>query len=180
MQKEQGTCYVIGTPLIEDFKAVIRMNTVRGNPVTTQDIKLAEKIFGPNVGSPKRKSTRPKLPHWDSQSLSSEPTECYTLHQRNDSEWPYFFDNKIKKPVLSNSTVCATRDHTSLENGVKHLLFNGNNNNKWYDDFKCYPNVKIIVDSGLVAFTQTMLIKSVWHQNELCQPTWTCPRGGKE
>jgi len=50
--------HAIGTPSINDFKAVIRMNAIGNNPITTKDIDLAEKIFGPDIGSLKGKSTR--------------------------------------------------------------------------------------------------------------------------
>ena len=50
--------HAIGTPSIADFKAVIRMNAIGNNPVATKDIDLAEKIFGPDIGHLKGKSTR--------------------------------------------------------------------------------------------------------------------------
>jgi hypothetical protein len=52
--------HAIGTPSIEDFKAIIRINAIRNNPVTIDDIKLAEKIFGPDIGTLKGKTTRRK------------------------------------------------------------------------------------------------------------------------
>ena len=52
--------HAIGTPSINDFKAILRMNTIGDNPVTTKDIVLAEKIFGPDIGQLKGKSTRPR------------------------------------------------------------------------------------------------------------------------
>ena len=55
--------HAVGTPSINDFKAILRMNTISDNPVTTKDIVLAEKIFGPDIGSLKGKSTRnPPIP----------------------------------------------------------------------------------------------------------------------
>ena len=48
----------IGTPSIKDFKAIIRMNAITNNPVTTEDIEIAEKIFGPDIGTLKGKTTR--------------------------------------------------------------------------------------------------------------------------
>ena len=52
--------HALGTPSINDFKAIIRMNTINNNPVTTDDIKIAEKIFGPDIGTLKGKTTRRK------------------------------------------------------------------------------------------------------------------------
>ena len=34
--------HALGTPSIHDFKAIIGMNTINNNPVTTDDIKIAE------------------------------------------------------------------------------------------------------------------------------------------
>lgn len=37
---------------INNFKAIrLHMNTSTNNPVTTDDINIAEKIFGPNIGA---------------------------------------------------------------------------------------------------------------------------------
>ena len=55
--------HALGMPSIHDFKAIIRMNMINNNPVTTDDIKIAEKIFGPDVGTLKGKTTcRKPLP----------------------------------------------------------------------------------------------------------------------
>jgi hypothetical protein len=48
----------LGTPSIADFKNMIRMNFISNNPVTTEDIEIAERIFGPDIGSLKGKTTR--------------------------------------------------------------------------------------------------------------------------
>jgi hypothetical protein len=50
----------LGTPSINDFKAMLRMNVINNNPVTTDDIKIAKKIFGPDIGALKGKTTRRK------------------------------------------------------------------------------------------------------------------------
>ena len=48
----------MGTPTVDDLKAMIRMNLIRNNIVTTEDVNLAEKAFGADVGNVKGKTTR--------------------------------------------------------------------------------------------------------------------------
>jgi hypothetical protein len=46
--------------LINDFKATIIMNPIKNNPVTSEDVKISEMIFGPDIGRVKGKTTRIK------------------------------------------------------------------------------------------------------------------------
>eukprot|EP00978_Attheya_sp_CCMP212_P024668 scaffold77882_cov56-Attheya_sp.AAC.1 len=50
--------HAMGTPSIPDLLAILWMNIVKDNPSTIEDIKLAEKIFGPDVATLKGKMTR--------------------------------------------------------------------------------------------------------------------------
>ena len=50
--------HALGTPSLHDFKAMLRMNTMANNPVTSKDIKIAEKRFGSDIGALKVKTTR--------------------------------------------------------------------------------------------------------------------------
>jgi len=52
--------HAMGTPSIKDLLAALRMNLIKNNPVTLEHVKLAEKIFGPDIGTLKGKSTRRK------------------------------------------------------------------------------------------------------------------------
>eukprot|EP00978_Attheya_sp_CCMP212_P000843 scaffold1766_cov39-Attheya_sp.AAC.3 len=45
---------------MDNFKSLLRMNIIKNCPVTTEDVNIAEKIFGPDVSSLKGKSTRRK------------------------------------------------------------------------------------------------------------------------
>ena len=52
--------HAMGTPSLPDLKALLRMNMIKDNPVTLEDVHLAEQIFGPDVGTLKGKTTRRK------------------------------------------------------------------------------------------------------------------------
>ena len=52
--------HAIGTPSVKDFKAIVLTNAIRNLPITAKDIDLAEKIFGPDIGALKGKTTRCK------------------------------------------------------------------------------------------------------------------------
>jgi hypothetical protein len=55
--------YSLGYPSVNDMKAIIQMNAIKNNPVTTEDVNIAEKIFGPDVATLKGKMTRrPPIP----------------------------------------------------------------------------------------------------------------------
>ena len=50
----------IGNPSTKDFRALIQMNLIRNCPVTEEDIKIAEKVFGKDITTLKGKSVRTK------------------------------------------------------------------------------------------------------------------------
>jgi hypothetical protein len=50
--------YSLGYPSINDMKAIIWMNAIKNNPVTTEDVNIAKKIFGPDIATLKGKTTR--------------------------------------------------------------------------------------------------------------------------
>jgi hypothetical protein len=52
--------HILGCPTVENFKAILRQNIIKNCPVTIEDVVTAEKIFGPDIGSFKGKSTRSK------------------------------------------------------------------------------------------------------------------------
>ena len=50
----------LGSPSVADLKAAIAMNAIANLPVTMKDVDIAEKIFGPDLGTIKGKTTRRK------------------------------------------------------------------------------------------------------------------------
>ena len=59
-KKARDLLAALGSPSIFDLKAAIAMNAIADLPVTTEDVKLAERIFGPDLGTLKGKTTRQK------------------------------------------------------------------------------------------------------------------------
>eukprot|EP00957_Ditylum_brightwellii_P030673 2324392-Ditylum_brightwellii.AAC.1 len=57
-KKAQKLYKASGTPTVSNLKAMIRMNLIRNNKVSTDDVNLANKAFGPDVGAIKGKTTR--------------------------------------------------------------------------------------------------------------------------
>jgi hypothetical protein len=52
--------HVMGCPGAENFKNLLRQNIIMNCPVTVDHVNIAEKIFGPDIGSLKGKTTRKK------------------------------------------------------------------------------------------------------------------------
>jgi hypothetical protein len=50
----------MGTPTVDDLKAMIQMNLFKNNVVTANHVNLATKAYGPDVGAIKGKTTRGK------------------------------------------------------------------------------------------------------------------------
>ena len=48
--------HTLGMPSMQDFKAIIQMNTIMNNPVTVKDINLCDQIYGPDIATPKGKT----------------------------------------------------------------------------------------------------------------------------
>ena len=75
--------HIVGTPTIENYKALLRMNIIKNCPVTVEDITIAEKIFGPDMSSLKGKSTRRK-PKPVREDLIEIPRELIEQHRELD------------------------------------------------------------------------------------------------
>jgi hypothetical protein len=66
------------SPSIKDFKGITRINCIKDNPVTTEDIEIAETIFGPEIGVLEGKSRhhRPTPVVADYVDIPEELLEC--------------------------------------------------------------------------------------------------------
>ena len=52
--------HALGTPTVNDFKAILRMNAIRNCPITMADVDIAEAIYGKDIGAIKGKTVRKK------------------------------------------------------------------------------------------------------------------------
>jgi hypothetical protein len=79
-KKARDFYQAMGTPSVPDLLAILRMNLVKNNPVTIEDVKLAKKIFGPDIGALKGKKTRRK-PNQVTEDLIAVPRELIQAQQ---------------------------------------------------------------------------------------------------
>ena len=79
-RKARKALQAIGTPTTQDLKAVIRMNMIKNSEITTEDVNLAEKAFGPDVGALKSKTTRRK-PAKAISNVIEIPTELLSINE---------------------------------------------------------------------------------------------------
>jgi len=69
----------VGAPTMENFKKMIQANMIRNNPITVEDVNIAENIFGPDISVLKGKSTRTKR-KVVKEDLIEVPAEIYEKH----------------------------------------------------------------------------------------------------
>jgi hypothetical protein len=75
--------HIVGTPTMNNFKSLLRMNGIQNCPVTVEDVNISENIFGPDMSSLKGKSTRRK-PKPVRSDLIKIPKEIITKHHDID------------------------------------------------------------------------------------------------
>ena len=71
---------IVGYPSMKDFKHIIQTNQIKNCPVTIEDIKISEKIYGPSVYAIKGKSVR-KKPKVVVNDYIEIPRELIKAHQ---------------------------------------------------------------------------------------------------
>ena len=72
--------HALGTPSINDFKMIVTTNAIKNLPITLDDIKTAEMIFGQDIGMLKGKTVR-KKPFPVATDYLEIPKELINNHQ---------------------------------------------------------------------------------------------------
>jgi hypothetical protein len=79
-KKARELLEVMGLPKVDDLKAMIRMNLIKNNVVTTEDVNLAMKAYGPDISGIKGKTTRQKPTTVESNTVEI-PEELLEIQQ---------------------------------------------------------------------------------------------------
>jgi hypothetical protein len=98
--KEARKLYrILGCATLQDFKNILRQNIIANCPVTTEDVNIAEAIFGPDIGTMKGKKTRPK-PQQYRPNVVEIPKELIEKHHNLVLAMDVMFVNGI--PILAS------------------------------------------------------------------------------
>ena len=132
-KKARKLYHIIGCPTVENFKSILRQNIIRNCPVTVDDVNIAEKIFGPDIGSLKGKSTRSK-PNPVKSDLIEIPSELKIKHQDLTLCMDIMFVNGI--PMLTSiDRSIRFRALIVLDDRSESAIYNG-----LYSIFRLYDN----------------------------------------
>lgn len=115
--------HIVGCPTLENFKKLLKQNIIQNCPVTPADVDLAEKIFGPDVGTLKGKTTRQQPPR-----VKDDLVEIPRELKENHSNLTYCMDIMYVNgmPMLTGiDRSIRFRSLFNLENRTKEELFKG-------------------------------------------------------
>ncbi len=98
-KRARDLLWALGFPSIVDLKKIVHVNSIMDCPVTTQDVDLAEKIYGPDVASIKGKTTHKKPPPARS-DIVAIPPELHAAQRDVDLCFDAMFVNQI--PFLTS------------------------------------------------------------------------------
>jgi hypothetical protein len=124
--------HIVGTPTVENFKSLLQMNVIKNCPVTTEDVNVAEKIFGKDISSLKGKWTRRK-PKSVRADLIEIPKELIKKHHNIElcmdtmyvNEWGML--TAIDRTIKFRSLVpMNTRQHEEYYRALDQILWHYN------------------------------------------------------
>ena len=115
--------HMLGAPTIANLKAVLRQNLLRNCPVTTEDVNLAEEIFGPDISTLKGRSTRPS-PTTVVDDLIEIPEELKDKNQYIDLAIDIILINRIILLTAIDRNI-KYKTVVPLENHKKEELYRG-------------------------------------------------------
>ena len=144
--------HAIGRPTIENFKHILKANTIRNCPVTVEDVKLAERLFGPDVGTLKGKSKRRKpmpvvvdnieIPD-EIREVHKDVTLCIDIFFVNNAVIFHGIDTTIK---FRGSIPLANRTHDEIYKALDQLLRHYNRAGHQIIEIRCDGEYKAMFE----------------------------------
>jgi hypothetical protein len=92
-------------PSVHDLKWIVKANMLNDSPVTSQDVDVALKIWGPSVALLKGKSVRQKSP-FVMEDVIEVPKKIRQLHKRVTLTIDIFFANGVPYFVTLSLRIC--------------------------------------------------------------------------
>jgi hypothetical protein len=124
--------HIVGTPTMNNFKSLLRMNVIQNCPVTVEVVNISEKIFGPDMSSLKGKLTRRK-PKPVRSDLIEIPNEIITKHHDIDLCMDAMYVNEcgmltaIDRTIKFRSLVpMNTKQHVEYYRALDQILWHYN------------------------------------------------------
>jgi len=151
-RKARRLYHIMGCPTVQNFKHILRQNIIKNCPVTIEDVNNAEKIFGPDIGTMKGKTTRSQPPAVKKDNIEI-PKELLEKHQDLILYMDVMFINNI--PLLTSidgliryrSLIpLQSRDKDELYRGIDAILRNYNKAGFRIKELYCDGEFKALID----------------------------------
>jgi hypothetical protein len=110
-RKARALYHAMGTPTLDDLIAMIRMNLIKNNEVTTEDVNLATRLYGEDIGTIKAKTTRQR-PAPVTSNLVEIPEELLEVQQEVTISMDGMIVNSLKfLTTISHELFYRTAQH---------------------------------------------------------------------
>jgi Reverse transcriptase (RNA-dependent DNA polymerase)/Zinc knuckle len=117
---------MIGHPPVQRFLEIIDKRMLANCPVTREDIIVAEKIYGPNLGGLKGRTTRHASPTSDDIKITGVPAEILKAHGDVTLSIDLMFVNKIPFLITISKGIkfgSATHLQDKKKDTIKNALY---------------------------------------------------------
>jgi hypothetical protein len=144
--------HIVGCPTVENFKHILRQNIIKNCPVTVEDVNNAERIFGPDIGALKGKTTL-KQPIRVKDDLVEIPRELVEKNQKVIYCMDIMFMNGM--PMLTGidrsvqfRSLVPLDDRTAKElyRGLDKVLRRYNDNEYNVERINCDQEFKVLME----------------------------------
>jgi hypothetical protein len=146
-------------PSETDYNWILKSNQVQECPVMTEDAKVANKIWGPDIASLKGKTAQ-KTPLPVTTDIIEVPKEIREIHHFVTLSIDVFFVNKIPFLITLSQKICFTTV-THLANRKIPTIFTAFKSIFSYYLQKGYQVVTVTTDNEFAPLGELMLFNNV-------------------